>query len=79
MEVLLPFDQRVQLFINDLKLIAKARNIIADELTNQFSFRYKENKIWYEIIEPANEQLIVACIKSYRLHFPEGQGQWMGL
>ena len=77
MDYLLPFDQRLNLFIADLEAIARRYNLMPTELPNQFSFRYNEGKIWYRIIEPVNDLLIMECITLYRYHFPEGQGRWV--
>lgn len=71
-----PFDEKVELFKRDLSKIASDFNIPVHKLLDQFSFRFAESKIWYIINDPADEDIIEACIKLYRLYFPDGQGRY---
>jgi len=70
-----PFEERVKLFSEELKVIAIKHDIFpVGSFSDQFWFKATEGKIWYKITEPTNTDFIIDCIKLYRLHFPEGQG-----
>jgi len=71
------FEERISLFKNEIMKLAVEYNIFPlDNVYNQFSYRYKDGKIWYEITEPTDEGLIMEAVKLYRHYFPEGQGHW---